>query len=56
MVEVGTATHNEKEVKKNWPVTEGLEAGTEKQTGRIMTLIPLEGSNVAKRFKVGIDD
>lgn len=55
MVQVGTATHNEKEIKTDWPVTEGLTAGTQKQTGREENLVPTEGSLVPQREKVGID-
>ena len=54
MVIVGTATHNEKEIKRDWPIEEGLEAGSQKQEGREMNLVPQQGSNVARRFKVGI--
>ena len=52
----GPATHNEKEIKTDWPVTTGLTAETTKQTGRAMTLIPEQGSNVPRREKVGIED
>ena len=47
------ATHNEKEVKTDYPVEEGLVAGTTKQTGRQSFLIP-EKSVVSKRKCVGI--
>ena len=48
------ATIGEKEIKTNYPVTEGLTARTEKQEGREMGLIAEEGSNVPDRFKVGL--
>jgi len=34
------ATHNEKEIKRHWPITEGLTARTQKQEGRTMNLVP----------------
>jgi len=42
-----------KELKTDWPVTEGLTGKTEKQTGRNTQLTP-EDSVVPKRLKVGI--
>jgi hypothetical protein len=42
-----------KELKTDWPVTEGLTAKTQKQTGRLMNLVPQDG-NVPKRLKVGL--
>lgn len=38
MVEVGTGTSGTRFLRRDWPVTEGLEAGTEKQEGRISKL------------------
>ena len=32
-IQEGPDAHNQKAVKTRWPVTEGLEAGTTKQTG-----------------------
>ena len=46
------ATHNEKELKTNYPYEEGLVAETTKQTGRVMNLVP-ENSVVPKRKQVG---
>ncbi len=40
-------TIGEKELKTNWPITEGLIAETTKQTGRVSNLIP-EGLNGVK--------
>jgi len=48
-------TIKEKELKTSWPVESGLTAGTTKQTGRLMNLMPTEGSNVSKRERQGID-
>ena len=54
MVVVGdAATHNEKEVKTRYPVAEGLEAGTEKQTG-FKFLNTNVKSLVASKDKVGL--
>lgn len=50
----GPATHNEKEIKTRWPVTEGIIAETTKQTGRKMTLTAEKGSNVPRREKAGM--
>ena len=38
MVEIGTGTAGTRFVNTDWPIEEGLEAGTQKQTGRIMNL------------------
>lgn len=48
------ATSGEKELKRDWPVAEGLTAGTEKQTGRVMNLVPERGSIISRRRKCGI--
>jgi hypothetical protein len=48
-----TNTSGEKELKTNYPVTEGLIAGTTKQTGREMGLVP-EVSLVSSREKEGL--
>lgn len=54
-IQVGSAaTIGEKELRTNWPVEEGLVAGTTKQTGRIMNLIAEEGSNVSDRKTRGL--
>lgn len=53
-VQVGdAATHNEKEVKTKYPVEDGTTAGTTKQTGKTMNLIP-DISKVSKRKQVGL--
>ena len=54
MVEVGTAGLKEKEIKTDWPVTEGLTAGTQKQTGRQTNLTPQKGSTIREEFKKGL--
>jgi len=38
MVTSGSATHNEKEIKTDWPVTDGITAGTTTQQGHKMQL------------------
>ena len=60
MVEVGTATAREKELKRDWPHESGITAGTTKQEGR--ELFPeSEGINgvksiVPEKEKVGINE
>lgn len=44
----------EKELKKDWPVEEGLTAKTQKQTGRISNLVPKK-SIVQFEEKVGLN-
>ena len=44
----------QKELKTAYPITSGLIAGTTSQTGRTENLIPVEGSTVPKRDRVGI--
>lgn len=47
-------TKSAKELKTEWPITSGLTAGTEKQTGRVMNLKPVEGSTVSKKNRQGL--
>jgi len=47
-------TKSAKELKRFYPIEEGLTAETQKQTGRIMNLMPVEGSTVSKKEKVGL--
>lgn len=55
MVQVGdAATLNQKEVKRNYPVTKGLTAGTTKQEGTKTFLSPQEKSLIRKRNLEGI--
>tara|TARA_R100000750_G_scaffold52705_1_gene37948 strand:+ start:484 stop:636 length:153 start_codon:yes stop_codon:yes gene_type:complete len=46
-------TSGEKELKRNWPVVSGLEA-TDKHEGRVSNLVPLKGSFIPRREKVGM--
>jgi hypothetical protein len=48
MVEVGTGTAGTRFLKTDWPIEEGLEAGTEKQTGRKTQLEPEENLSPQK--------
>jgi len=48
------ATHNEKEIKTNWPFTSGLTAGTTKTHGRVTELRAQDGTNVLRRDRKGI--
>lgn len=42
-----------KELKTFWPIEEGLTSGTQKQTGRVMNLVP-QNSNVLRDEKIGL--
>ena len=42
-----------KEIKRAWPIEEGLISGTTKQTGRVMNLVPRQ-TNVPRKDKVGL--
>ena len=54
MVVVGdAATSGEKELKTDYPVEEGLTAGTQKQTGRVTNLVA-ENSIIPERETTGI--
>ena len=48
-------TSGEKELKRKWPITSGLIAGTTKQEGRKINLVAEKGSLIPKRLKVGIE-
>jgi hypothetical protein len=54
MVEVGTATSKEKEIKTDWPVEEGLIAGTTTQEGN-KTQLEAEGHLGVKSIVREID-
>jgi len=43
-----------KAIANRYPVTSGLTAGTTKQTGRVMNLVP-QASTVSRRRKVGLN-
>jgi len=47
-------TSSEKELKRHWPITVGRTAGTTKQEGTQMNMLPTQGSNVPRRKKVGL--
>jgi len=47
-------TIKEKELKTEWPITEGLTADTTKQT-QVMNLMPEEKSFITERERKGID-
>lgn len=48
------ATIGQKELKTDWPVEEGLTAGTQTQTERITNLVAEEGSLLTEREKEGL--
>ena len=48
------STSGEKELKRHWPITSGLTAGTTKQEGRKPHLKAEVGSLVPRRKKVGL--
>jgi len=53
-IQVGdAATSGEKELKRNYPVEEGLTAGTQKQEGRTTNLVA-ENSIVPERKTTGV--
>lgn len=54
MVEVGTGGSKSKYIRRNYPVEEGLTAGTTKQEGKTMNLVPEESSLIPDRLKVGL--
>ena len=53
-VSEGTGTIGTRVISKNYPVEEGLTAGTTKQTGRKMQLEATEGTFVPRRKRVGL--
>lgn len=55
MGNVGTGKSGTRFIKREWPVTEGLTAGTQKQEGRISNLQYKEKSVVEKKDKKGIN-
>ena len=52
MVNVGTGGKGTRFIATDYPNEDGLEAGTQKQTGHEMALIP-ESSNIPEREKEG---
>ena len=55
MVIVGTGGSGTRFIKTKYPSVTGLTAGTTKQTGRRMNLVPYVGSTVAKRLRKGLN-
>jgi hypothetical protein len=55
MVVVGTGGIGTKIIKTVYPVEEGLEAGTQKQEGRQINLVPEDSSKVLSVDKTGIE-
>ena len=53
-IQAGPSGIKEKEIGRVWPVTEGLEAGTNTQEGRVMNLVVQEESLVDQRETVGL--
>lgn len=54
-IQVGNAaTIGEKELKTKYPKTKGLIAGTTKQTGNKIWLVPRDGTNIAARKRIGL--
>lgn len=49
MVEVGTGGISSKYIKEEWPIEEGLTAGTTKTSGKQTNLVAEEGSNVSAK-------
>ena len=52
MVEVGTGDKSSRFLKEEWPIEEGLVAGSTKTHGRQTNLTPTEGSIIPEREKV----
>lgn len=54
MVVVGTGGIGEAILRRDYPVTEGLTAGTTKQEGTVENLVPEEESHILSRNRKGI--
>ena len=55
MAQVGSAARSgEKEIRRDWPLSSGLIAGTTKQEGRSSRLVAEKGSLIPERKKVGL--
>lgn len=54
MVTSSAVKSGAKELKTNWPITEGLTAGTQKQAGTKMNLTPDEDDLVPQKDRVGL--
>jgi hypothetical protein len=55
MVVVGTGKSGSRFIKTDWPITEGLTAGTTKQYTKESYLVPQEKSLISEKQKVGLD-
>lgn len=56
MVNVGTGGAGTRFIKRNYPVTEGLIAGTTKLEGKQTNLVPEEDNLVSNKDKVGLQN
>lgn len=54
MVNAGTGSSGDKEIKRDWPVEEGLTAGTTKQEGTKARLEAEKGTFIAERKRKGL--
>ena len=50
----GPGTSRTRHIKTDWPFTEGTTAGTTKQEGKTMNLIPEDESLVSERDTIGL--
>jgi len=49
---IGPHTRGQRAIRKSYPVTSGLTAETTKTEGRVINLVPTEGSSIPERKKV----
>lgn len=54
MVIVGSGSHSSRFIKTDYPIEEGLTAGTQKQTGRESNLTPQESSMILDKDRTGL--
>ena len=52
MVTVGTGTSGTRFLKRDWPIEEGLVAGTTKQEGRVSNLVAQEARLIKKEEEI----
>ena len=55
MVIVGTGGSGTRFIKTKYPSVTGLIAGTTKQTGRLLNLVPYTASKIPERLRRGLD-
>ena len=55
MVIVGTGGSGTRFIKTKYPSVTGLTAGTTKQTGRLLNLVPYTASKIPARLRRGLD-